>query len=119
MHKIYVGHLLIASALAGLAQGQSKRSVTVEPFDYSTVMSAAQAIFGTQVDIGTGISALMTTRITQDGKFTVVERRKVANIMKEQDFGASNRVKKGNRRAHWPDSRRRLHADGRHRRLRP
>jgi curli biogenesis system outer membrane secretion channel CsgG len=34
-------------------------------------------------------------RVSQDGKYTVVERRKVANIMKEQDFAASNRVKQG------------------------
>ncbi len=95
MSKQFIGKLLIFAALAGSVQAQSKRSVTVEAFDYSTVMTAAQAIFGTQVDLGTGISALMTSRITQDGKFTVVERRKVANIMKEQDFGASNRVKKG------------------------
>jgi curli biogenesis system outer membrane secretion channel CsgG len=87
--------VILLAALAGFAMGQTKRSVTIEPFDYSTVQSVAQAIFGTQVDIGTGISAMLTTRVSQDGKFTVVERRKVANIMKEQDFGASNRVKKG------------------------
>lgn len=86
---------LVVLALAAAASAQTKRSVALEPFDYSTVMSASQAIFGTQVDIGQGISALLTSKITQDGKFTVVERRKVANIMKEQDFGASNRVKKG------------------------
>ncbi len=87
--------ILLLAALGASAFGQSKRSVAIEPFDYSTVMTATQAIFGTQVDVGQGISALLTSRISQDGKFTVVERRKVANIMKEQDFGASNRVKKG------------------------
>ncbi len=85
----------VALALSLSAGAQTKRSMSIEAFDYSTVMSVTQAIFGTQVDIGTGISAMMTTRVAQDGKFTVVERRKVANIMKEQDFGASNRVKKG------------------------
>jgi curli biogenesis system outer membrane secretion channel CsgG len=58
-------------------------------------MTAVQTIFGTQQNIGTGIAAMMTTRISQDGKFTVVERRKVNNILKEQDFAASNRVKQG------------------------
>ncbi len=86
---IFIGLLMVLGAGA-----QTKRSVSVESFDYSTVMTATQAIFGTQVDVGQGIGAMMTTRIAQDGKFTVVERRKVANIMKEQDFGASNRVKK-------------------------
>lgn len=82
-------------AAAVCLPAQAKRSVAVESFDYSTVMSTVQAVFGTQVDVGTGIGALMVKRIAQDGKFTVVERRKVANIMKEQDFAASNRVKKG------------------------
>ncbi len=40
-------------------------------------MTAVQSIFGTQVNIGQGIQAMMTQRITQDGRFTVVERRKV------------------------------------------
>lgn len=37
----------------------------------------------------------MVKRIASDGRFTVVERRKVANLTKEQDFAASNRVKQG------------------------
>jgi curli biogenesis system outer membrane secretion channel CsgG len=82
-------------AAAGRVSAQTRRSVAVESFDYSTVLSTVQAVFGTQVDVGTGVGALMVKRIAQDGKFTVVERRKVANIMKEQDFAASNRVKKG------------------------
>ena len=74
---------------------QSKRSLAVEEFDYSAVLTAAQAIFGTQVNLGQGIRALMVKRIAQDGKFTVVERAKVNTLIKEQDFGASGRVKKG------------------------
>lgn len=87
--------IVLALAFSVMAGAQTKRSMSIESFDYSTVMTATQAIFGTQVDVGQGISALLTSRVAQDGKFTVVERRKVANIMKEQDFGASNRVKKG------------------------
>lgn len=93
--KILTNLLCVAAVCAMLAPAQTKRSMAVETFDYSTVTSVVQAVFGTQVDIGTGIGAMMVKRIAQDGKFTVVERRKVANIMKEQDFAASNRVKKG------------------------
>ena len=85
----------LVAASATLASAQTKKALMIEPFDYSTVMTSVQAIFGTQQNIGTGIAAMLTTRITQDGKFTVVERRKVANITKEQDFAASNRVKQG------------------------
>ena len=71
---------------AALAPAQTKKAMEIEAFDYSTVMTGVQAIFGTQQNIGQGIIAMMTKRIAQDGKYTVVERRKVANIMKEQDF---------------------------------
>jgi curli biogenesis system outer membrane secretion channel CsgG len=89
---------LLAVLLAGcaaLAAAQTKKAMEVEDFDYSTVMTATQAIFGTQQNIGTGIQAMLVKRVAQDGKYTVVERRKVANIIKEQDFSASNRVKQG------------------------
>ncbi len=82
--------LLIAASLYG-----QKRSVAIEDFDYSTVRTVAASAFGTNVDLGKGISALLVKRVAQDGKFTVVERNKVSSVLKEQDFGASGRVKKG------------------------
>lgn len=84
--------LILALGLPVLAQ--SKRSVAVDEFDFSTVMTSVQAIFGTQVNVGQGIRAMLVKRIQQDGKFTVVERAKVNTVIKEQDFGASGRVKK-------------------------
>ncbi|MBZ5602169.1 MAG: CsgG/HfaB family protein [Acidobacteriia bacterium] len=88
--KIFV--ILAATAAMAVAQ---KKTMSIENFDYSTVMSQVQAIFGTQQNIGQGINAMMTKRIAEDGRFTVVERRKINNVMKEQDFAASNRVKQG------------------------
>jgi curli biogenesis system outer membrane secretion channel CsgG len=67
----------------------------VDEFDYSAVMTSVQAIFGTQANIGQGIQAMLVKRVAEGGKFTVVERKKIANVMKEQDFNASNRVKQG------------------------
>jgi curli biogenesis system outer membrane secretion channel CsgG len=93
MNKKILVTLLAAGAIA--ASAQSKKTLTVDNFDYSTVMTAVQSIFGTQQNIGQGINAMMTTRITQDGRFTIVERRKVNDVLKEQDFSASNRVKQG------------------------
>ncbi|HTR39404.1 MAG TPA: CsgG/HfaB family protein [Bryobacteraceae bacterium] len=85
--------VLLASTAVGSAQ--TKKALSIDPFDYSAVMTAVQSIFGTQVNIGQGIQAMLTQRITQDGRFTVVERRKVNQVMHEQDFDASNRVKRG------------------------
>jgi curli biogenesis system outer membrane secretion channel CsgG len=87
--------LILGLFTASLSLAQTKKAMSIEDFDYSTVMTAVQSIFGTQQNIGQGINAMMTTRIARDGKYTVVERRKVGALTKEQDFAASNRVKQG------------------------
>jgi curli biogenesis system outer membrane secretion channel CsgG len=75
-------------------QAQKKR-VIVDEFDYSTVKTQVQAVFNTQQDIGKGIRAMLVKRIADANNLVVVERAKIQNIMKEQDFNASNRVKQG------------------------
>jgi len=92
-YKLSVAAGLLAVCVPGFAQ--TKRTMAVDAFDYSTVMTAVQSIFGTTVNIGQGIQSLMVNRIVRDGKFRVVERRKINTLLKEQDFDASNRVKKG------------------------
>jgi curli biogenesis system outer membrane secretion channel CsgG len=91
MKKIAVFLALVS--VACFAQG--KRTMAVEQFDFSTVQSEVSAIFGTNVDVGRGIQSLMVKRIATDNQFTVVERAKIATVLHEQDFDASNRVKKG------------------------
>lgn len=90
MSKTILAFLAVSASM--FAQ---KKAMSIDNFDYSTVMTAVQAIFGTQQNIGQGIQAMLTKRIQQDGRFTIVERRKVGALTKEQDFDASNRVKKG------------------------
>lgn len=92
--KIIAG-IAVLCVCAAVAPAQQKKALSIDPFDYSAVMTSVQAVFGTQVNIGQGIQAMLTQRVTQDGRFTVVERRKVNQIMHEQDFDASNRVKRG------------------------
>jgi curli biogenesis system outer membrane secretion channel CsgG len=86
---------ILLTGCVAVASAQTKKAIMIENFDYSAVMTSVQAIFGTQQNIGQGINAMLTKRIAQDAKFTVVERRKVGTVMKEQDFAASNRVKQG------------------------
>ncbi|MEI9813205.1 MAG: CsgG/HfaB family protein [Acidobacteriota bacterium] len=89
------GAMLAASAMLSAQAPQGKPAIAVDAFDYSAVMTQVQAVFGTQMNIGQGIRALMVKRIVDTGKLTVVERAKINNLMKEQDFGASGRVKQG------------------------
>lgn len=71
----------------------SLRRAAIDEFDWTTVTTAVQVIFGTNVDIGKGIRALLTKRLQEAGRIRLVERAKVDTVMKEQDFGASSRVK--------------------------
>src|SRR5579862_9111920 len=79
---------------AAQLQAQKKR-VIVDEFDYSTVKTQVQAVFNTQQDIGKGIRAMLVKRVADANNMVVVERAKVNDLMKEQDFNASNRVKQG------------------------
>ena len=79
---------------AATAQAMKKR-VIVDDFDYSTVMTSVQAVFGTQQNIGKGIRAMLTNKLANQGHVVIVERAKIAQLEGEQDRNAGNRVKAG------------------------
>lgn len=83
-----------APPTAAQLQAQKKR-VIVDEFDYSTVKTQVQAVFNTQQDIGKGIRAMLVKRVADANNLVVVERAKVNDLIKEQDFNAGNRVKQG------------------------
>lgn len=73
----------------------AKRVIAIDEFDYGTVSTSVAAIFGTQVNVGKGILALLTKRLAEEGKYRIVERKNIQKVLGEQDLGASNRVKQG------------------------
>src|ERR1700683_2748057 len=72
-------------------QGRKKR-VAIFDFDYATVQSTTSAIFGTNVDVGQGISDLLVKYLVQDGTYSVIERKAVDKILAEQNFSNSDRA---------------------------
>ena len=82
------------SSLACKAEPR-KRVIAITEFDFGAVKSQVQAIFGTQVDIGKGIMALVTKQLQQEGKYRIVERANIQMLLNEQNMGAGNRVKQG------------------------
>jgi curli biogenesis system outer membrane secretion channel CsgG len=85
----------LASLACERPSNTAKRVLAIDEFDFGTVKSNVAAIFGTQVDLGKGILALMTKRLAEENKFRIVERKRLGQVMAEQDLGASNRVKQG------------------------
>src|SRR5216684_1879659 len=80
-----------ATPAAAPPQGPKKR-VAVMSFDYGTVMSSVQAVFGTNQDVGRGISDLLVMKLVNDGKYSVIERAALEKVLGEQNFSNSNRA---------------------------
>jgi curli biogenesis system outer membrane secretion channel CsgG len=95
LKKILVWSVMLCVVPAALAQEQQaprKKRVAILDFEYGTVRSAAQALFGTDVDVGRGISDLLVKHLVQDGTYSVIERRMLDKILAEQNFSNSDRA---------------------------
>ena len=97
--KIPVPFLLGLALAAGLApqpagaQAPKRRPrIAVLDFDYATVQTYSQAMFGSNVDIGKGITDLLVTGLVKDGTFSIIERKALDKIMTEQNFSNSQRA---------------------------
>jgi curli biogenesis system outer membrane secretion channel CsgG len=77
----------------GAPQASARRvRVAVLDFEYATVRSNAAAIFGTDTDIGRGISDLLVTTLVNDGSYSVIERAALDRVLAEQNFSNSDRA---------------------------
>jgi len=87
-----VGLLLALLAPCAVAQQQPKKRVAVLNFDYGTVQSAVVALFGTNVDVGKGVSDLIVQKLVEEGKYSVIERNALDKVLVEQNFSNSDRA---------------------------
>jgi len=83
--------VLVLLSVSGFAAERKKR-VAVFDFDYATVRSGIAAIFGSDIDVGKGISDLLVKRLVQDGTYSVIERKAMDKILAEQNFSNSDRA---------------------------
>jgi curli biogenesis system outer membrane secretion channel CsgG len=72
-------------------QGRKKR-IAIFDFDYGTVQTASSAAFGSNIDVGKGISDLLVKYLVQDGTYSVIERQQLDKILAEQNFSNSDRA---------------------------
>jgi curli biogenesis system outer membrane secretion channel CsgG len=80
------------AAAAAATPAGAKRLVTVMNFDYGTVQNYVQQIFGSNQDIGKGISDMLVDKLLKDGKYRLVERSALDKILAEQNFSNSDRA---------------------------
>ena len=84
--------LSIAMAVVCVCGAQQKKRVAVMDFEYSTVRSTVASIFGTDQDVGKGISDLIVDRLVTGGVYSVIERKALDKILAEQNFSNSDRA---------------------------
>ncbi len=94
---ILVATFLVTGAIAQTADAPQapharKKLVAVFDFDYATVQTASQSVFGSNVDIGKGIADLLVRNLVKDGTYRVIERKNLDKILGEQNFSNSDRA---------------------------
>lgn len=80
--------MLVASLMVPLkAFAGAKRRVAIMPFEYGAV----QGSVGTW-DVGKGVTSLLTTKLVNDGTYSVIDRQMLDSILKEQNLSVSDRA---------------------------
>ena len=93
MKKVLAVALLLAFAIPAAAQtAPRKKRVAILDFEYGTVRTAVAGLFGTDVDVGKGMSDLLVKHLVKDGTYSVIERKMLDKILAEQNFSNSDRV---------------------------
>lgn len=85
---------LLSLVIAGASTmaAQQKKIVAVLDFDYATVKSEAMAWFGTEQDIGKGISDMLIEKLVNGNSYRVIDRKRLDKILAEQNFSNSDRA---------------------------
>lgn len=84
--------LFIVSAICFGQQTPARKRVAIMSFDYGTVQGSVAAIFGSNQDVGKGISDLLVQKLVNDGNYSVIERTMMDKILAEQNFSNSDRA---------------------------
>ncbi|MGH9373560.1 MAG: CsgG/HfaB family protein, partial [Vicinamibacterales bacterium] len=96
---VLVGTLAVAplaaqtqAPAANPAASARRARIAILDFDYATVHSGVSAIFGSNVDVGRGVTDLLVSYLVKDGSYSVIERKALDAIMAEQNFSNSDRA---------------------------
>jgi curli biogenesis system outer membrane secretion channel CsgG len=86
------GIFLLIILFAATSPAQDKKRIAVMDFEYATVTDSVSAIFGTNVDIGKGVSDMLIENLVKSGAYSIIERRALEKVMQEQNFSNSDRA---------------------------
>ena len=94
MKRLAVVLLLAVLAVPALAQAPpaTRKRVAVIDFDYATVRTYVNDIWGSDQDIGKGIADMLVGQLVRNGNYSVVERKQLDRVLQEQNFQQSGRA---------------------------
>jgi curli biogenesis system outer membrane secretion channel CsgG len=84
--------LFLLAAACAAQQSQPKKLVAVLDFDYGTVQSYVSSIYGSNQDVGKGITDMLVEKLLKDGQYRIIERKALDKILAEQNFSNSDRA---------------------------
>lgn len=83
---------VVLLTLTCAAQKDTRKRVAVLDFDYGTVQSYVYSIYGSNQDVGKGITDMLVERLLKEGKYRIIERKALDKILAEQNFSNSDRA---------------------------
>ncbi len=79
--------LLAAALIPQAAMAGPKRRIAILPFEYGAVSGSLGGY-----DLGKGVASLLTTKLVNDGTYSIIDRTHLDAILKEQNFSVSDRA---------------------------
>jgi curli biogenesis system outer membrane secretion channel CsgG len=92
MSRATATSLVLFLTVITAAEAQQKKRVAVMNFDYATVQTAVNSLFGSNQDVGKGIADILVDRLVSDGAYSVIERKELDKVIGEQNFSNSDRA---------------------------
>jgi curli biogenesis system outer membrane secretion channel CsgG len=83
---------LVLLLLANTASAQQKKRVAILSFDDAAVESSAARALGTSQDVGGFLADVLVKELLKGGTYSIIERRALDQVLKEQNFSNTNRA---------------------------
>jgi curli biogenesis system outer membrane secretion channel CsgG len=83
---------LLMLVFVSAASGQQKKRVAVLSFDDAAVKASAAAALGSSHDVGASLADVLVKELLKSGTYSLIERRAIDEVLKEQNFSNSSRA---------------------------
>ena len=82
----------VVTMLAADASAQDKKRIAILSFEDAAVSSSAAAAVRSTQDVGASLADVLVNELLKAGKYTIIERRALDEVLKEQNFSNSSRA---------------------------